>query len=290
MGTYSFDCRGCGKTFEMTREGHGRRRTLCAPCYRVWNIQQIGARQKLLRAERRMAVSLVLAEGVEIPCTCTRCGQRFTFVRKGGKRITTRRVCGDCKAAKLAADKEANRKRGEEYQFSCQRCGASATASTRTKRKRFCDDCRRSGGGGKRSSTHCPDCGAKKDADLEKRCRPCRTVHERLRDQVKSRSRRSPVQRRVRRALAGETRGEFMRALLGYSVGDLRKHIERSFSKGMTWDAFSRGAIHIDHIIPLRAFDLESDDDLRRAWALTNLRPLWATENISKGGKVLTLV
>lgn len=44
------------------------------------------------------------------------------------------------------------------------------------------------------------------------------------------------------------------------------------------------GEWHIDHIVPLSAFDIttEDSDGFKRAWALSNLRPLWAAENLKK--------
>jgi hypothetical protein len=75
--------------------------------------------------------------------------------------------------------------------------------------------------------------------------------------------------------------------LLGYSMKELQKHIERQFTPGMTWEAFQRGEIHIDHIIPVASFKPSSSDcpEFRACWALTNLRPLWAKDNIRKGSK-----
>jgi hypothetical protein len=58
----------------------------------------------------------------------------------------------------------------------------------------------------------------------------------------------------------------------------------------MSWD--NVGKWHIDHIIPLSSFRFTSMDDpeFRAAWALSNLRPMWATENILKGARRLTLL
>lgn len=72
---------------------------------------------------------------------------------------------------------------------------------------------------------------------------------------------------------------------LGYSVADLRAHLERQFTKGMSWERFAAGDIHIDHIVALTKFDLSNEDELRAAWALTNLRPLWAEDNLRKGAQ-----
>lgn len=78
--------------------------------------------------------------------------------------------------------------------------------------------------------------------------------------------------------------------IVGWSIPELRAHLERQFLRGMSWE--NMGEWHIDHIIPLASFRIASVDDpqLRRAWALTNLRPMWAKANIRKGARVETLL
>ena len=77
---------------------------------------------------------------------------------------------------------------------------------------------------------------------------------------------------------------------LPYTISELRTHIERQFTKGMSWD--NRKDWHIDHIIPLSSFKFTSsaDPEFQAAWALTNLRPLWATENLVKNKKRTVLL
>jgi len=89
----------------------------------------------------------------------------------------------------------------------------------------------------------------------------------------------------MRRALKRYNVSSFCREQLGYSLDDLRRHIERQFTPGMDWDRFAKAEIHIDHIVPLSSFDLSDPDEVRAAFALTNLRPLWATDNLSKGAR-----
>lgn len=69
---------------------------------------------------------------------------------------------------------------------------------------------------------------------------------------------------------------------IGYSIEALKRHLEKQFLPGMTWENY--GKWHIDHIIPKAAFNIESvnDIDFKRCWALKNLRPLWAHDNCSK--------
>ncbi len=75
-------------------------------------------------------------------------------------------------------------------------------------------------------------------------------------------------------------------ALVGYTVDELKCHLEKRFKPGMTWENF--GKWHIDHIIPVFAFNYEKveHEDFRRCWALKNLQPLWARENLVKGTKM----
>lgn len=96
---------------------------------------------------------------------------------------------------------------------------------------------------------------------------------------------RSRVSSQFRYCLATGKGGRATESLLGYTIGELRAHLERQFLKGMSWE--SMGKWHIDHIVPLASFTITGPDDpeLRRAWALPNLRPLWAKENMSKGAK-----
>jgi len=75
-------------------------------------------------------------------------------------------------------------------------------------------------------------------------------------------------------------------SLVGYTLQDLRKHLEEQFAKGMTWDNY--GEWHVDHKIPLAAHNFVSPEDLdfKRAWALKNLQPLWAHDNSVKHTKI----
>jgi hypothetical protein len=75
--------------------------------------------------------------------------------------------------------------------------------------------------------------------------------------------------------------------LVGYSVDKLKRHLEKHFTAGMTWE--NHGAFwHIDHKIPIAAFNYSTPDDLdfRRCWALKNLQPLKVKENFCKNDRL----
>jgi len=94
----------------------------------------------------------------------------------------------------------------------------------------------------------------------------------------------------MRSALARDGSSRKIEAFLGYTITDLKTHLERQFTKRMSWAKFLAGEIHIDHRRPLASFNLLDDEQLKEAWALTNLQPLWAPDNIKKGAKVLVLI
>ena len=60
------------------------------------------------------------------------------------------------------------------------------------------------------------------------------------------------------------------------------------FQPGMSWDNYGKYGWHVDHRIPVSSFNIISYDcdDFRKCWALENLQPLWAIDNIRKGNKI----
>lgn len=71
---------------------------------------------------------------------------------------------------------------------------------------------------------------------------------------------------------------------IGCSKEELRLYIESQFKEGMSWDNY--GKWHIDHIIPLAS--AKTEEELYKLFHYTNLQPLWAKENLSKGSKIIT--
>lgn len=72
---------------------------------------------------------------------------------------------------------------------------------------------------------------------------------------------------------------------VNYSIEDLRIHLESKFKDGMTWENHGIYGWHIDHIKPLCLFDMTKEEEIKKAWALDNLQPLWAKENLTKNKK-----
>jgi hypothetical protein len=66
---------------------------------------------------------------------------------------------------------------------------------------------------------------------------------------------------------------------VGCSPEELKVHIESLFLEGMTWDNYGKYGWHVDHIRPVCSFSAE---EWQLANHYTNLRPLWAVDNIKK--------
>jgi hypothetical protein len=73
-------------------------------------------------------------------------------------------------------------------------------------------------------------------------------------------------------------------ALFGCTRDEARAHIQDQFGPGMSWENY--GQWQIDHKRPLSAFDLRNPEERAAASHFTNLQPLWAFENQSKGSRL----
>jgi hypothetical protein len=91
----------------------------------------------------------------------------------------------------------------------------------------------------------------------------------------------------IRRSLKGAKARKQWEDLVGYSLNDLRTHLEKKFKPLMLWD--NQGKVwEIDHIIPLKYFNFQNSNQIafKEAWKLQNLQPLYKSENRHKSAKL----
>jgi hypothetical protein len=72
--------------------------------------------------------------------------------------------------------------------------------------------------------------------------------------------------------------------IVGCSPEFLKQHLEKQFTKGMSWELLGQH-IHIDHIIPLSS--AKTEDELYKLCHYENLQPLWAEDNLKKSNKII---
>ncbi len=90
----------------------------------------------------------------------------------------------------------------------------------------------------------------------------------------------------IRRSLHGVKAGRKWEILVGYTIDQLKKHLERQFTLEMTWENYGP-FWHVDHKIPISAFNFEKPEDIdfKHCWGLKNLQPLEADQNRMKHDK-----
>jgi hypothetical protein len=96
---------------------------------------------------------------------------------------------------------------------------------------------------------------------------------------------RHRISNAMRKMLHGTKANRKWETLVGYTIGELKRHIEKQFTLGMSWNNY--GEWHVDHIIPISWWVIRSSNDIafQMCWALDNLQPLWAVDNLRKGNR-----
>jgi len=82
--------------------------------------------------------------------------------------------------------------------------------------------------------------------------------------------------------------GKHWESLVNYTLTDLIKRLKKTIPGNYTWDNYLAGDLHIDHIIPISAFNFDNSEnlDFQNCWALNNLQLLPAKENLIKHNKI----
>lgn len=90
---------------------------------------------------------------------------------------------------------------------------------------------------------------------------------------------------RIHQALSsrGYSKESSTAEILGCDNLTLKRHIEKQFVKGMNWN--NRELWHIDHIVPLSS--ASSEDEIIALCHFSNLRPIWAQENLAKSASIV---
>lgn len=93
---------------------------------------------------------------------------------------------------------------------------------------------------------------------------------------------------RVKDVLKGKAKAGSAVQDLGCSPFELVTYLESRFLPGMTWGNHGIGrnnqTWHVDHAVPLSAFDLTDRQHFLLACNYLNLQPMWGSDNIRKGG------
>jgi len=92
----------------------------------------------------------------------------------------------------------------------------------------------------------------------------------------------------IRRSLKEKKNGRHWEDLVPYNFTQLKDHLQKTLPRGYIWQDYLEGKLHIDHKIPISAFNFTKPEhpDFKRCWALSNLQLLPAEENRIKNNKL----
>ncbi len=88
-----------------------------------------------------------------------------------------------------------------------------------------------------------------------------------------------------RRFIRGESGGYFIVPFLGtdISIYFIKEWLESKFTQEMSWENYGSYWV-VDHLVPLRLFNLYDENELKICWNYRNLMPLLKEDNLKKEG------
>lgn len=122
----------------------------------------------------------------------------------------------------------------------------------------------------------------KKEYQIRNRKKITKKINDRYHSDINYRIKHN-LRTRFNLALKNNSKQSSIITLLGCSILELKEYLEEKFKPGMTWTNY--GEWHIDHIKPCCDFRLSDKNQQEICFHYTNLQPLWAKDNLSKGGK-----
>ena len=136
---------------------------------------------------------------------------------------------------------------------------------------------------------HCKDCVSECKAQYYARPEIKDHRNERCRQKMKDNPQfamRENIRTRISRALKGARKDSRTDELVG-GIENYKRHIESLWEPGMSWDNHTLDGWHIDHREPISSFDLTDPEQQKICFHYLNCQPLWAKDNLSKGGKTI---
>ena len=128
-----------------------------------------------------------------------------------------------------------------------------------------------------------------------------RTYHKEYRNKVENKKRKYQLRKnnpahRKRKQLRVKVRQSVIHQrnyistihkLIGCDVPTARQHLEAQFEPWMTWENYGRGKgkWSIDHIVRVASIDIFDEDEVKRIFHYTNMRPLCFIKNCEDSDK-----
>jgi Uri superfamily endonuclease len=280
----------------------------CIPCSKAMRKPVNPVTQAAARAEKHKAAML----GVK---TCKSCNVEKALNSTNWVKSTRGlggyvEICKDCQAdrrwERLDPMLKERRVEADRLQVAgkkcCPCCNQTQELAQFIKKKSggvysYCLSCYREQSRAKRTSDLEADRKKKRESMKRRLAHPVagvklRAVRNKLRKHKRNTDPVYALEERIRGLIGSSVKrmGYTKRArtyeILGCSFDVFAAHLERQFIKGMTWG--NRSDWHIDHIQPMASAKTEADVIALNHF--TNLRPLWAADNLAKSDTITHLI
>ena len=274
-------CTKCGITqsrseFHKKSDAPDGLQNRCKACQRAYN--EANKEKRKARAETAMAANkeklraraeTARAANKGKPKTCNKCEKaqsRSEFHKDASALDGLSHDCKTCIRAYNEANKEKLRARAE-----------AAIAANKGKQK-TCTKCEKAQSRSEfHKNVYSPD-------GLNHRCADCTKIAD-----PKLRLRKGIISA-IRKTLYKQGKRSDVRSFekLPYDLKQVTEHFEGQFDEHMTWENYG-SYWQIDHIYPQSRllYDSYDHENFQKCWALSNLRPLEASENYRKGNKII---
>lgn len=204
------------------------------------------------------------------------------------------KVCTQCKQQKDLINFNKNKRQKDRLQTTCKNCQKRYNQNNKDKLKAYYDEWLCENKESRKLVTKkYRQLNAKKYREYYKIYRLKPSFKESRRN-YESYVRKNSVKFRIKQSLRnrirtflinGQTKSKSTEKILGCSYQELIHYLEQKFQDGMNWNNYGLYGWHIDHIIPLSS--AKNENDLEKLCHYTNLQPLWAKDNLSKGDKII---
>lgn len=217
---------------------------------------------------------------------CKDCFKEYRENNKAEPSNTDTKICKKCNVEKnvLEFQKRSNFKDG--YDSSCIECRRNVKLYDTRK----CCTCSISYGctpykSSKERIRKCEKCKKKRNNNYRK---------EYVRKNKDRRAIRNIISQSFIRALKGKyKKSEKTEQLLGCTLKQAIRHLESTFTEGMSWENHGRckegdcsNVWHIDHKIPLDS--AKTKEDIEKLCHYSNLQALWAFDNLQKSSNIIS--
>ncbi len=209
------------------------------------------------------------------------------------------KICSKCKQEKLLCDFHKNARSKLGFTSQCKKCGNESSAKYRRenlekvkerhakyRRENPEKEKKRKAKYRRENPEKIKEYNTKYRRENPENIKEHRTKYERERYKNDENFRiRTLLRSRIRNSLKSQSAKKSKRTseLVGCSIDELWKRLEKQFKDGMTRQ--NQGEWHIDHIKPCSLFDLTDPEQQKECFNYKNLQPLWAIDNIKKGNK-----